>query len=60
MHRFIITPPPQVLAFARTNGEQGRKRVPFTAFAKQKKVNGRAAAAAAAAGGGQRPRRKRA
>lgn len=38
----------QVLAFARTNGEQGRKRVPFTSFAKQKAVTG---------GATQRPRK---
>lgn len=42
----------QVLAFARTNGEQGRKRVPFTSFTKQK-----AKAVTTRGGGTQRTRK---
>lgn len=51
--------PPEVLAFARSNGEQGRKRVPFTAFAKQKAVTAvRKASRGGAKGKGAQQRRK--
>jgi hypothetical protein len=42
IHSYLPFLSPQVLAFARTNGEQGRKRVPFTSFAKQKKAPAKA------------------